>query len=160
MPFLDDLIGVHDIQVNGGAALPRRAVLNVIGTGVTAVDNPNTGATDLTLPTTVAGSTVTPFQLLTSTNDYAPAGVANAAVQRWTAAGPLTVTGLVFGTGYLERPVIMNVGPFAITLAHQSTSSATSNRFVCPGNVNYVLGAGGAVELVRDTISDRWRLVS
>jgi hypothetical protein len=159
MPFLDDLIGVHDITINGGAPLPRRSVLNVIGSGVAAVDNQLTGTTDLTLPTSGYGETITPAAMSASVNDYAPTGFATAAVIRVSASSAgLSITGL--DAGAQPRPVLVNAGSQTVSLPHQSGSSSAANRFICPGAAAYSLLPGATVELVRDPTSDRWRIVS
>lgn len=160
MPFLEDLIGIHDLTVNGGAALPRRSVLNIVGNGVTAADNPSTGATDLTLPTTAGGATITAPTLSSNADDFAPAGYSTAAVIRVSASTPVSITGLSDGVQSGVRPVLMNVGSFTITLPHQAGSSANTSRFVCPGGSSYALDPNGTVELVRDTVANRWRIVS
>lgn len=50
MGILDDLIyGYRDLYDAAGQLLPRRTKLRVLGEGVTAVDNPVTGQTELTL---------------------------------------------------------------------------------------------------------------
>jgi hypothetical protein len=151
MPFLDDLIGIHDLTVNGGSAVPRRSVLNVVGNGVTATDNPVTGATDLVLPTSVGGATITPTTLSGSVNNYAPSGTT------------VNVTGLdVSGIAnqYALRQMIVNIGSFTITIKNESSSSTAANRFIGPGNADYALLAGYTVEIVRDTVSARWRVVT
>lgn len=159
MPFLDDLIGVHDITVNGGSALPRRSVLNIVGVGVTATDNPIAGQTDLTLPTSVGGATITAAVLSGDVNDYNPTGHSTAAVERWSSSStPRTVTGL--SATAQARPMIINAGSATITLAHASSSSAAANRFLCPNSTDYALPTGSAVELVYDSVSTRWRVVS
>lgn len=159
MPFLDDLIGIHDITVNGGSPLPRRSTLNVIGTGVSIADNPNEGRTDLTMPTSVGFETITASVIGSDQNDYSPTGHSSAYVERWSCGGtPRTVTGL--DANATQRPMIINYGASTITLAHQSGASAAANRFICPGNTNYSLVAGACVEIVRDTVSSRWRVVS
>lgn len=163
MPFTDDLIGIHDLSVNGGSVLPRRALLNVIGTGVTATDNPTTGATDLSLPTSLGGTTITPPTLLVATHNYAPPGLSGASVQRWSSSSALNVTGIdVSGISFAVslRPMIINVGSFTITLKHESSSSTAANRFIGPGNADYTLTTGSTVEIVRDTVSSRWRVVA
>lgn len=163
MPFLDDLIGIHDLTVNGGSAVLRRSVLNVVGSGVTAVDNPVTGVTDLTVPTSVGGVTISPPALSANTNNYSPAGQSAASVQRWSSSAAFNVTGLdasgIVAASVANRPMIINVGSFTITLKHESASSTAANRFVGPGNADYLLVAGSTVELVRDTVSLRWRVV-
>ena len=158
MPFLDDLIGIHDLQVNGGALLPRRSVLNVIGAGVTAVDNAAAGSTDLSLPTSGYGSTITPPALPANVNDWAPNDFAQAAVWRVSAStSGVSITGI--DAGAQPRPVLMNVGAQTITLANQSGSSSANNRIIGPGATSYSLLPGGIVELVRDPTSQRWRVV-
>lgn len=163
MPFLDDLIGIHDLSVNGGGLLPRRSVLNIVGTGVTAVDNPVTGVTDLSLPTSTGGATITPTTLSGSVNNYTPVGSTTASVQRWSSTGAVNVTG-IDGTGVSNavalRPMLINIGSFTITLKHESSSSIAANRFIGPGNADYLLVAGATVEIVRDTVSLRWRVVA
>jgi hypothetical protein len=159
MPFLTDIPGIRDVTVNGGAALPRRSTLNIIGVGVVATDNPVAGRTDLTLPTSVGGTTITPALLSGNVNNYSPTGHSTAAVERWSSgATPRTVTGL--DSVGQDRPMIINVGSSSITLAHESSLSSAANRFECPNAVDYVLTAGSALELVRDPVSARWRVVS
>jgi len=158
MPFLDDLIGIHDLTVNGGSALPRRSVMNVIGTGVTAVDNPVTGTTDLTLPTSVGGVTITPAALTTTTNNYGPANASSASVWRISSTGAVDLTGIDATANV--RPMFINVGTFTITLKHESASSTAANRIVGAGNADYALTSGATVELVRDSVSSRWRVVA
>lgn len=164
MPFLDDLIGIHDLTVNGGSALPRRNVLNVIGSGVTAVDNPVTGATDLTLPTSSGGVTITPPALSANTNNYAPVGQSAASVMRLSSTTTINLTGFDasgFGAASVaNRPMLINVGSNTITLKHESSSSTASNRIICPGNVDFAFTAGLTVEMIRDTVSSRWRIVA
>lgn len=157
MPFLDDLIGVHDLTVNGGSALPRRATLNIIGTGVTAVDNPVNGTTDLTLPTSTGGLTITPPSLTTATSDYGPVNAATASVWRISSTGAVDLTGIISTAN--PRPVLMNIGSFTITLKQESVSSTAANRIIGPGNADYALTAGSTVELAYDTVSTRWRVV-
>lgn len=159
MPFLDDLPGIHDLTINGGSVLPRRSLLNVVAVGATATDNPTTGATDLVLPTTATGATITPTALSASVNDYLPTGHATAAVERWSSGvTAINVTGL--DAGGLSRPCIINVGSATITLKHESVSSVAANRFRCPGNADFALTSGSIVELVRDSVDARWRVVS
>jgi hypothetical protein len=160
MPFIDDLIGIHDLQVNGGTLLPRRSVINIIGSGVTAADNPTLGTTDLVLPTSAGGSTISPAALVANANDYSPPGYSTASVIRVTSTTTVNITGLNDGAQASVRPVLMNVGSNAITLVHQSSASQTTYRFICPGGTNYTLDAGSTVELVRDTVANRWRVVT
>ena len=66
-------------QVNlSGSALAQRSILNFTGTGVTAVDNPATGATDVTITAGGSGSALT---ALTADVVAIGPGVASAEVQ-------------------------------------------------------------------------------
>lgn len=159
MPFTDDMIGIHDVSVNGASPVPRRSVLNFVGTGVGVADDPVNGCTNVTLPSATGGATITASVLGGDVNDYSPTGHATASVERWSSgATPRTVTGLS-STGQ-ARPMVINYGQSAITLSHESASSLAANRFRCPGQADYVLEAQSAVELIRDSVDGRWRVVS
>lgn len=157
MPFLDDLIGIHDLTVNGGSALPRRSTLNIVGTGVSAVDNPVAGTTDLTLPTSTGDATITPPPMTVSVNDYGPVNSTGARIWRVSASTPVNVTGIDAASH--SDLLWMNVGSSTITLKQESTGSLAANRIIGPGNADYSLTAGSTVEIARDTVSLRWRVV-
>lgn len=159
MPFLDDLIGVHDVSANGQAPVKRRALLNFVGASVVIQDNEILGATNVTL-SAATGSTITPPALSGTVNDFGPADVADAAVIRLFGVTAVSLTGFVFSTGQFSRPVIINVGAATISLVHQSNGSAAGNRFITANGANYDLLPGGTVEIVRDITDSRWRVVS
>jgi hypothetical protein len=139
--------------------VPRRSVLNVVGLGITITDNKLAGRTDLSLPATASGTTITPPTLTSDVNDYLPAGHAGATLERWSAdATPRNVTGL--DAGGLPRLVICNVGATTITLKHESASSLAANRFTCPASADFALTQAFSVALVRDPVSLRWRVVT
>lgn len=163
MPFLDDLIGVHDVSTNGDPPVPRRALLNFVGAAVQIVDNPTLGATDVTV-SDIGGNTITPPVIsVGQVNDYAPGGIAHAAVIR-IACSPLqcSLTGLSYTTYpdiQYPRPVLMNVGAVTFFLLHQSAASAANYRLITPNGATVSLLPGGTVELVRDVADNRWRVV-
>jgi hypothetical protein len=160
MPFLDDLIGVHDVSANGDPPVPRRALLNFVGSAVQIVDNPILGSTDITV-SDIGGNTITPPIIsVAQINDYAPSGVSAAAVIR-VACSPLqcALTGLSYVANQYPRPALMNVGAVTLFLQHQAAASAASHRIITPNGATVSLLPGGTVELVRDVVDNRWRVV-
>jgi hypothetical protein len=55
--------------------------------------------------------------------------------------------------------VLVNVGSFTITLAHQSASSTAANRFLVSFGADYLLAANAAAVAIYDDTTDRWRIV-
>lgn len=77
---------------------------------------------------------------------------------RFTCSASVVITGLAGGTN--NRQIrLWNIGTNAATLAHESASSTSTNRFICPGLANFTLRAGGGVELWYDQTSQRWRIL-
>jgi hypothetical protein len=69
------------------------------------------------------------------------------------------VTGIAAGTSGLAI-LLVNVGSFALTLKHQSTSSSAANRFTTPWAGDCILAAsGGNAVLVYDSTSSTWRVL-
>lgn len=82
--------------------------------------------------------------------------------RRWLTAnvtGAYTITGMAAGNAG-ERRLFTNSGTGSLTIAHQSTSSTTNNRFMCPGNTNFTLRANGSVEMIYDGSQARWRIIA
>lgn len=99
-----------------------------------------------------------PANLTASQNNWQPAGTSAVPTNvRFTANASLSLTGLTAGLSG-QRMTLWNVGSNSITLAHESASSTTTNRFRCPGATNFTLRADGAVDLWYDPTSARWRV--
>ena len=97
-----------------------------------------------------------------SVHNYNPNGIATAAVIRQgVASGGATLTGLDAGAqqGNGAYIILENLGPGALTLAHQ-VGSLPSNQFLLPGNSNLTLPVNGAVVFLYDSTSSKWRVVS
>lgn len=105
----------------------------------------------------LAASTMgTPAQITADQNDYA---LGSGDILRVSSDAARSITGVVAGTE-AEARLLINVGSFAITLKHESSSSTAANRLVVPWAGDYVLSAaGGAALLVYDATSSRWRVV-
>lgn len=116
----------------------------------------HTLAGNLTVQQTVKlTGTITPSTITSGVNDYAPTGFSTAAVVRLLADAPRTVTGLAGGAA--GRMVwLTNVGTQTITLATESASSTSANRFAL-GALPFDLMAGNSVSIWYDGTSARWR---
>lgn len=96
-----------------------------------------------------------PSQISSNQNDYT---LPSADVVRLTSDAARTITGFVAGTAG-RVVVLVNVGSFAITLSHQSTSSTAANRVIVPWSADYILDPAYAAVLVYDGTTSRWRIV-
>lgn len=98
----------------------------------------------------------TPTTISANQNNYSLSSTAD--IVRISASAARTITGFVAGAN--GRPVLLiNVGSFAITLAHQSASSDAANRVICRDSANYIVDAGASALLIYDSVDSRWRQV-
>jgi hypothetical protein len=81
-------------------------------------------------------------------------------VMRISAAAARTITGIVpYDTDAFQLLRVLNVsGGSTLTLAHQSGSSLSANRFSCPLDGDFALLAGMRAELLYDPSSGVWRV--
>ena len=151
----------------GGAA-----TLNVGTTAGTVAAGNDSRLTDQRVPTSHASShqtgqadainhvIVTPSSLSASQNDYAP-GVCD--ILRLSSSTAIDITGLVAGTVDGAMRLVINTnasGGAAITLKHESASSAAANRFRNATGGDYVLAAdGGSAVLTYSAAISRWRIL-
>lgn len=102
----------------------------------------------------VAKGRISPAQIVANTNDYAPAGFADASVLRLNSDAARNLTGLAGGAdGRLIA--LVNTGSFTITLVNESASSTAANRFAFGADFNLLAGMG--LWLWYDSTSSRWR---
>lgn len=66
------------------------------------------------------------------------------------------ITGFAATTSGDSR-LLVNVGTFAITLRHQSTSSTAANRIICVSSADVVVQPNGSVVIYYDGTDSRWR---
>lgn len=99
-------------------------------------------------------STLSPSSLSADQNDYNPTGLSSAAILRLTSSTAIAITGLQGGvSGRLL--IVHNIGSNTITLSNASTSSSAANRFLFGANRS--ITADGAIALIYDATSSRWR---
>jgi hypothetical protein len=93
-------------------------------------------------------------------NDFKPPSGDSLIELRLTSDAPRTVTGLYYNDTTTKRYiVVVNVGNFSITLAHNSSSSTDLYRFGCPGSVDLELASSDAALLWYDKRSANWRVI-
>lgn len=97
---------------------------------------------------------ITPTTLAASTDDWAPTGLASAAMIRASASAAYNLTGLTGGAS--GRVVFLhNAGSYTITLKDESGSSTAANRFALASDTD--LAPDSILILQYDATSARWR---
>lgn len=96
---------------------------------------------------------ITPAQITSNQNDYAPAGYLTASVWRISSDAARDITGIVAGDAG-EIRILSNVGAFAITLKNASASSAAANRFTL--NADIAIPAKGSAIVRYDSTLANW----
>jgi hypothetical protein len=102
------------------------------------------------------GAVVTPAQITSDQNNYAPTGVATAVMLRLSSDAARNITGLSAGIA-AGMIALHNVGSFAITLKDENASSTAANRFALTGDV--VIATDAVVLLQYDATTARWRMI-
>lgn len=102
------------------------------------------------------GAVVSPSQITSDQNNYAPTGFATAVMLRVSSDAARNITGLSAGIA-AGMIAIHNVGSFAITLKDESASSTAANRFALTGDV--AIAPDAVVLLQYDATSARWRMI-
>ena len=91
-------------------------------------------------------------------NDYAPTGIHDASVLRFTSfSANRTITGIDAGTTG-ELLIIINTTSFSCLLPNESVSSAAANRFRSPNAATHTIRQGGGALLIY--INGRWTVVA
>ncbi len=140
------------------AALGLLALLGLIAGA--ALFAATAGAQDVvSLGTTGYGTPLSPAQITSTQNNYAPPGCHNRIVWRLTSDAARSITGISAATCAQTTKtavrVLWNVGSFAITLEDDDAGSTAANRIQLRGDL--ALDVGHAITLVYDPTSQRWR---
>lgn len=151
LSWLDKFFGTGLVQ-DEGVALPTRGVLNFVGAGVTATDDPSNGRTNITIGQggTVLNAGTGTLNDVSTLNAGAPA-----AAVRFSGASP-TVNGFASGTD--GRPLIIYGAGQPVTLANEATGSVAANRITTGTGGSVTLTADQGALLVYDLTSTRWRI--
>lgn len=98
---------------------------------------------------------ISPSQITSNQNDYAPAGITLAAILRLNTDASRNITGLVDPRSG-ARKTIINVGSFAIVIKNADAGSAAANRFDIGADLT--LAGKQAATFVYDATDSRWKL--
>lgn len=156
--FLGNMIGYHDIRVNGGSLLPRRNQINVVGGEVEDIG----GETRISITTkAVWAPDITP--LFADVNDYLPNSFATSSdipIAPIIAARTVTGFSTVGLAVYTKR--IWNTAGTALDLviAHESASSLATNRVTSSFGTDVVIAMDEFVTLIRNSTDTRWLLLT
>jgi hypothetical protein len=110
--------------------------------GIVTLDHRDIG----NLPTTLS-------QFTANQNDLA---LGTGGIIRISSDAARDITGFAGGTSGDAR-LLVNVGSFAITLRHQSTSSAAANRIIGVSSADVQVPSQGSVVVFYDGTDSRWR---
>jgi hypothetical protein len=157
--FTDDIPGIRDLQWEDGSPLPRRSLLTFVG-AVTVTDNPATGSTDITFDTPEAAGQTATYVVSGNIVSFYPEEPTLRLVRM--VRFDTTADTVLHAVNHQGHPQMMfvNVGVASLTIPHDSAGASNElGRFLCPGGVDYVLEPGFLVEVVRDDVSERWRVV-
>lgn len=151
--FLDD--------TSASAVRTTIGAVGLTGTETIAGDKTFNGTTTLGGPLRVAeayrlDNTVSPSQITSDQNDYAPTGHGSATAFRVSTDAARSITGLAGGTSGREVR-ITNIGSFSVKLVDESSSSTAANRFALPYDIT--IPPDGTVQLRWDSTTSRWRAI-
>ncbi len=102
--------------------------------------------------------TLAPAALAANTNNYNPAGLADASTLWLTATAPVNLTGLAGGAAG-RILIVVNEGTNVITLTNEDSNSSAANRFDFPGGASFRLTQDKSLLLQYDSVKARWRSV-
>lgn len=100
---------------------------------------------------------ITPSQITSNQNDYAPTGYATAVVYRLDLDAARTITGFAGGADG-QFKIIHNTSAYVLTLANASGSSSAANRLDVASDV--IVGPKTSVALFYDSTASRWKILA
>ena len=107
---------------------------------------------------------IAPTALAADANNWAPPGITHASVVKIDASTAVSISGITGGvaaTNWIGRVLTLaNISANDVTLLHQSTSSTTGNRIICPNGASYVISPSASVLLWYDAAITRWRVIA
>lgn len=107
----------------------------------------------------VFSGVISPSQITSNQNNYAPTGIATCAEIRVDSDAARDITGIDATWSDGREVVFTNDGSFTITLKHENASSTAANRFDFGDDSDTEVAAGASVRLRYDGTASRIRLV-
>lgn len=135
------------------------SIASQTGTGTKfVVDNGPTliGTVDVSQAMKLSGD-ISPTQITSSQNDYAPTGFSTSAVLRLDLDADRSITGIAGGADGLVK-IIHNISTHVLTLKNQDAGSSAANRLLLGGDVT--LNPDTSITLQYDSTSSRWRAIT
>jgi hypothetical protein len=151
--FLDDLIGIKDVLVNG-VLMPRRPTLNFVGDQFTIGDDDVEELTTITWAEAATYFTGVPSSG-GATQDFIPAS-GLASIYRIDCNAPgLFFTGIRLDLSTaLYRRTLMHVGSRTLLLRHDSSDGKLP--FLVASGSDYSLVPNGCIDIVYDPTRAKW----
>lgn len=128
--------------------------------GVTPSGNPDeVGASDyLTALRASVRVPITPAQITSNQDNYAPTGWSEATFVRVSSDATRSINGLD-ATAKVKRKTLVNVGVNGINLSHLAGGQTGGNQITSPNAGAYLLGPGDTAIVEVDATSALWRIV-
>ena len=154
--FLSSLLGIHDVQVNGGSLLARRHTLNIVNGLVEDVG----GVTQISAVSSPAW--LDTGVIAAQQDDYNPTGFASASEVPVSTVAARDITGFVSGgvVVYEKRIWNLSAGAFSVTLKHDDSNSAAGNRIFGPGGADVVIAYQTAAKLIWSPGDSHWKALT
>lgn len=154
----NEITSTNGDGVSGNPTLSLPAALTFTGktvTGGTFSGIATTGTLDVQQAFALTGD-ISPSQITSDQNDYAPTGFSTAGVLRLSTDASRNLTGLAGGSD--GRVILIhNVGGFSLVLKDENASSTAGNRFAL--NSDVTLNTDQSTMLQYDSTSSRWRVI-
>jgi hypothetical protein len=150
--------GVATFLATPSSANLVTALTDETGTGAAVFASGPTlaGTVDVSQALVLTGD-ISPSQITSNQNDFAPTGFSTASTLRLSTDATRSITGLAAGTDG-RIIVIHNVGSNDLVLANESASSTAANRFAIGADTT--LSANTSISLRYDATSSRWRAIA
>lgn len=152
--FFENLVGIHDIRVNGGSLLPRRTTINVVGGRAEDVNGTtqfSVGITPVWAATAVVSSNL---------DDATFTGFDGATDMPLDPTGSTrSISGFDSGSLTVFRKRIWNFsgGSIDLELLHNDSGSAAANRILTPDGLTMTVAAGEVATIQRTANNLNWR---
>ncbi len=151
--FFRNLIGIHDMSVNGGSLLPRRHRLNFVRGLVADVDD----TTQVTIA--VAPVWMPTFGMIADFNDFTEEGFSGASEVPFE---PLLATRTLTGfestdlTVFEKRIWNFTTDASDLVITNDDSASAPGNRVLTNTGSSITITPGNAVKLIRSANNANW----
>jgi hypothetical protein len=145
-----EVLGISKVRETGGpttltvGAVVDGEVLKRVGTAIVSV------------PAGGAPVIISPAQITSNQNNYAPTGWSTASHVRLNSDAARDITGVDAAATLVQKKLI-NVGAFNITLKHEDAGSSAANRFLSFTGLALVIQPNDSVDIFIDVTTGKVR---